>query len=268
METRLAASHATEAQPLNTEATIPTLGGQLTAAAEALAQANTAFQTEVGQAEKLARELAERDEIIRRKDLLNREIDHRIKNSLQDIISLLRLQADRQKAPEVQAFAKSACARLEALAAAHELLHAANSPDRLDFRVYLERLCTCLRRSAGADGQHRSLILEADPVILPCEAAQALALVVNELVTNAFRPGEPGTVWVQCSRRSGGVQLMVADDGCGLPQGVGMTAGRGFGLQLVALMAGQVGARINVASKGGARVTLSFPIAQESARTG
>lgn len=86
-------------------------------------------------------------------------------------------------------------------------------------------------------------------------------------MTKVWGFSEPGTVWVQCVRRSGAVQLTVADDGCGLPQGVGMTAGRGFGLQLVALMAGQAGARISVASKGGARVTLAVPITPERART-
>ncbi|MCW2239131.1 sensor histidine kinase [Azospirillum canadense] len=267
METKMAASRDRKALPLDAEAAVRTLGSQLTAAAEALAQANAACQDAAKQAQELGRALAERNEAIRRKDLLNREIDHRIKNSLQDIISLLRIQAHREKNARVLAFANVACARLEALAAAHELLHASASPDQLDFSAYLERLCGCLIRAMGIDGEHRTLILEAEPVTLRCEAAQALALVVNELVTNAFRhafpPGEPGTVWVQLSCRNGKAVLTVADDGRGLPKHVTLGDGQGLGFQLVTLMAGQVGAQMTVTTKGGVRFTLSIPLSRE-----
>jgi two-component sensor histidine kinase len=264
IETRLAAGRDKGMQPFDTDGTIRDLGCQLVAAAEALAQVNTSFQAAAKQAEQLTRALSEQDELIRRKDLLNREIDHRVKNSLQGIISLLRIQASREKAPQVLAFAKRACARLEALGMAHELLHVSSSPDGLDFGAYLEKLCACLSHSLEVDGQHRALILEADAMFLPCKVAQALALAVNELVTNAFlhafRPGEPGTVWVQLCCRKGKMVLTVADDGLGLPEGFALKGGSGLGLHLAALMAEQTRARISVATKGGARFTLSVPM--------
>lgn len=259
------------------------LGCQLTAAAEALARANTAIRAGAKQVEDLHRELAERDERLRRKDLFDREVDHRVKTSLQRIISLMRIQADREKEAPVQAFARNACARLETLATAHEIRQVAGSPDSLDFSDYLDRLCACLRRTMAADGEHRALILEADPVILRNAEAQPLALVVNELVTNAFRhafrPGKPGTVWVQLSRRDGALRLTVADDGCGLPPrglapdglppgGLAVSGSRGFGLRLVRLMAGQVGARMDVGNKGGAHITLALPVAHAMAGAG
>ncbi|WP_175426507.1 sensor histidine kinase [Azospirillum brasilense] len=268
MEAKLAASRNRDTLPLNAEAMMRRLGRQLTATAEALAQANAARRESSRQVQEMARVLADRNETIRRKDLLNREIDHRIKNSLQDIISLLRIQAHRENHPEVLAFAKVACARLDSLAAAHELLHAGSSLDQLDISVYLTRVCGCLSQAMGVDGQHRTLVLEAEPVTLRCEAAQALGLVVNELVTNAFRhafsPGMPGTVWVQLSCQSGNALLTVADDGCGLPVNTSVGDGGGFGFQLVRLMAGQVGARMTVASKGGVRITLSLPLADRT----
>jgi two-component sensor histidine kinase len=272
IETRLEAGRDKATQPFDAEGTIRSLGSQLAAAAEALAQVNTSFQKAARQAEELTRTLSERDELVRRKDLINREIDHRVKNSLQGIISLLRIQASREKAPEVLSFAKRACARLEALGTAHDLLHVTNSPDGLDFGAYLERLCACLSHSLEVDGQHRALILEADAVFLPCKVAQALALAVNELVTNAFlhafRPGEPGTVWVQLSCRKGRMVLTIADDGPGLPEGFTLKGGSGLGLHLVAMMAEQTHARIAVATKGGARFTLSVPMRPEPLGTG
>ena len=106
--------------------------------------------------------------------------------------------------------------------------------------------------------------MEVEPVTMAPVTAQALALAVSELVTNAFRhgfaPEAPGTVWVQGRRGAdGGFRLTVADDGKGLPNGFELGHGAGLGHRLVAMMAEQIGADLEVAGKSGACVTLAVP---------
>jgi len=108
------------------------------------------------------------------------------------------------------------------------------------------------------------LLVEVEPLELGPEAAQAMALAVNELVTNslrhAFGSAHPGMVRVT-GRRAGrhGYRLSVADDGDGLPDGFALGSGDGFGHRLVCMMAGQLGATVEVSGRGGACITLVLP---------
>jgi two-component sensor histidine kinase len=142
------------------------------------------------------------------------------------------------------------------------MLHAQGSTDALDFGAYIRALCASLAATLGADGRGREIVVEVEPVTVAPVTAQALALAVSELVTNAFRhgfaPEAPGTVWVQGRRGAdGGFRLTVADDGKGLPAVFGV--GRGTGHQRVAIMAEQGGADLEVAGKSGACFTLAVP---------
>lgn len=272
IETRLVAGRGQRVETPDRDDTVQALRTQLAAAAVALADAHTAFREATAQIAELSRSLDEKDEVIRGKELLNREIDHRIRNSLQDIVSLLHIQRDHQKSPQAQAFITLACTRLQALATMHDLLHTGGGSDAIDFRIYLDRLCGCLRGAMAADGKRRTLILEAESLMLPCETAQALALAVNELVTNAFRhafpAGGPGTVWVQLSRRGKTALLTVSDDGRGVPKGFDLATGDGLGLRLVTMMAGQLRAKVAVSEKGGARFTIAVPLPFRQGRGG
>src|SRR4051795_10562899 len=103
-------------------------------------------------------------------------------------------------------------------------------------------------------------MVRAEPAILTADVARSLGLVVNELVTNAFRHAfaadGPGTVWVEFGRdASGRLRLSVADDGSGLPEGA--EAGGGLGLRLVTMTAEQLGAALAVGQHGGTQVTLT-----------
>jgi two-component sensor histidine kinase len=205
-------------------------------------------------------------------EVLAREADHRIKNSLQTVVALLEQQARRAEAGAVRDALRLAGGRVEAVAQVHATLHAAPGPygilPELGLDQYLGGLCAALGRAMDVDGQRRSLHVEVEPLAVSPAAAQQLGLVVTELVTNALRhaflPDRPGTVRVTGARqRDGSYRLCVADDGKGLPHGFDRRlrpSGLGLGLRLVNVLADQLRARLSVEGHAGARFTLVLPV--------
>jgi Signal transduction histidine kinase len=203
--------------------------------------------------------LAERDDLLRHKDTLIREVEHRVKNSLQMVASLLNLQGQKAN-PETRQALQIAIGRIHAVARVHALLYAKGGTDNVRFDRYLQDVCANLAASFGVDGRRRTLLVEADPATVPVDVALALATVVNELVTNALRYAfaveTPGTIWVQFRRESQDrISLTVADDGRGLPR----SPCCGLGLQIVSSIAEGLRAEMSMDGKSGARVMLSIP---------
>ena len=164
--------------------------------------------------------LAEKERLLEQKDLLTREIDHRVKNSLQIVSAFLQMQR-RQIADGAarQAFADTS-ARVMSVARVHDSLYQAERFDEVDLGQTLESLCNDL---AGLAGEGHAVDLSAEPgLMVPYRKAVALSLIATELVTNAFKyaanPAGGGRVEVSVSAAGPGeVQLRVCDDGAGLP---------------------------------------------------
>lgn len=244
---------------------------ELQVTAEELEEANAALRRvndylEVQVAERTAsliQALAERDALIQRKDLLIREVDHRVKNSLQMVLSLLRIQTGKQTDIGTRQVLQTAGMRIQAIAQVHSMLYARNNAESVRFDDYLEEICTFLGATLGASERSRPLLVEAEPLELPPDLAIPLALITTELVTNAFRHafgGKPGTVWVQFRRKPDAMlELTVADDGRGLPPDFDIHKAEGLGLQVVAAMVEQLGAVFDIGRQGGARFTLTVP---------
>ena len=201
-------------------------------------------------------------------EVLAREADHRIRNSLQTVIALLERQA-RHADGEVPAALRQAAARVEAVAQVHAVLHEApvahGIVPELDLGRYLGGLCTTLGRAMDLGGTGRSLHVEVEPLAVSPATAQQLGLIVTELATNAlrhaFRPEQPGIVRVMGARqRDGAYWLCVADDGKGLPRGFDIRVRpSGLGLRLVNVLADQLRARLTVDGHAGTRFTLALP---------
>jgi two-component sensor histidine kinase len=249
-----------------TDAAGRALRAKLFLISERLDEANRALDEAAGLASALAEALERERATVRIKDVLLREADRRIRNNLQGLASLLRLQAGRSERPEAAEALRLGSAHVEAVGRVHGMLR--GDPDetaRLDLDVYLRRLCASLGEALGADGRGGGeIVVEVEPAAVAAETAQALGLAAGELVANAFRhafaPGAPGTVWVQgAPDGSGGYRLVVADDGRGLPGGFAVGSGPGFGLRLVSLLAARVGAGLQVHDGRGARFVLSLP---------
>ena len=201
--------------------------------------------------EKLRRSLEE-------KEVLLREIHHRVKNNLQVISSLLNAQARDVEAPDVQARFKDTQDRIRSMASIHEQLYQSDDLARVEFDAYLEVLLDDLFRSHRTGPVDRTLEADAQP--LSVDQAIPAGLIVNELVTNAlehaFPDGQSGTVAVTFHADADTARLTVADDGRGAEDLDGH--GR-LGLRLVRGLTRQLRGTLSTDLDDGVTVTIAFP---------
>jgi two-component sensor histidine kinase len=185
----------------------------------------------------------------------SREIDHRARNSLQLAGSLLLLMGRRAADPGVQASLKSLHQRIGAIGAVHHGFIDSPEPHRFDFTRHLREHMATLARGAP---EGATLELDLDPVIVPTNAAVPLALIANELASNALNHGGPAPrVRVTLRRQGHGCRLTVQDAGPGLPEGAG-----GFGLTVVRLLAQQLRADLAFEdAQPGLRAVVTAPCA-------
>ncbi|WP_238309878.1 histidine kinase dimerization/phosphoacceptor domain -containing protein [Methylobacterium organophilum] len=204
--------------------------------------------------------LADKELLLAQKDLLTREIDHRVKNSLQIVSAFLQMQRRQVTDPAArQAFADTS-ARVMSVARVHDNLYQADSPEEVDLGQTIEKICNDLVGVAG--GEH-SIDLTAEPgLMVPYRKAVALSLIATELVTNAFKyaksdGGAQVSVTVAGEQR-GGVRLKVCDDGVGLPDGweSARSKGTGLGMKLIRAMLDQIEAHLEVENAPGACFTV------------
>jgi two-component sensor histidine kinase len=201
-----------------------------------------------------------------RHELMLREADHRIKNSLQVVASLLHLQARRETNEAVRAALQAATARIQTVARIHDALQLDGGTDSVDVGALIGTMCKDLHAMAG-EPVSVEIVVRAEPVQLQLKLAQPIILAVNELVINALRhafpDGRHGAVMVTVARDGDRVRIDVCDNGIGLPAGYG--DGRGYGTTLVHAMVAKIGGRLDVEASSGARFTLSAPLAEPQA---
>jgi PAS domain S-box-containing protein len=200
---------------------------------------------------------------LKEKDLLLREIHHRVKNNLQVVSSLLRLQAASQADPALQRALQEAQERIHAIALIHQKLK--HSPDfsKLDLPGYVRTLAERLVRSYASVPALIDLRVRVEEVEIGPDAPVPLGLILNELVANAlqhaFPAGEGGSLDIEIGRDAKGwVWLRVADSGQGLPESVDLDKG-GLGFQLVRALTDQLAGVLELERRRGASFLLSFP---------
>ncbi len=198
----------------------------------------------------------------REKDLLLKEIHHRVKNNLQVISSLPKLHAERMQAPEAREAFEEAQQRVRAIAILHEHLHDAREAGPVEFESYARLLAESLTRlssvSVGLEVRVTGVRLSLDQA-LPC------GLILNELVTNSLkhafnsdapREGDPPRVVVSAERDGDQIALTVSDNGPGFSDRVREGS---LGLHLVRTLVRQLSGEITFESNGGAIVKVMFP---------
>jgi two-component sensor histidine kinase len=180
-------------------------------------------------------DLRRRDMALLSKDATIREIHHRVKNNLQTVAALLRLQARRTAIPEAQRALAESVRRVNSIALVHETL-SASVDERVDFDQLVDKVLPAIGDGATAESRAK-VRRDGSFATLPAELATPLVLVLTELVHNAlahaFEPGQTGEVVVSAQRSAGTLDVMVADDGRGLPPGFDLEQSKGLGLQIV-----------------------------------
>lgn len=199
-------------------------------------------------------------------EILLREVNHRIKNSLQLVSSMLSLQSGRLDDPEMRAAIQEAQLRVRAVAAVHERLYRSQDFKSVDLDVFLEALCRDLQTSvADEDGEAIEVEVKAEPVTVANDRAVPVALILNELLTNAAKyayPDRRGTVAVTLRKTGQGrVDLTVADDGVGLPEGFSERRHASLGFRIIEGLVRQIGGELEIADrKPGTEITVAFDV--------
>jgi PAS domain S-box-containing protein len=191
---------------------------------------------------------------LREKDVLLQEIHHRVKNNLQLVSSMLSLQGDELGDGALTELQN----RVRAMALVHEVLYGMQDLSRIRFDEYIETLVEELRQVYAAGGVELDLRLEE--VYLPIETAVPFGLLVNEIVSNAFKhafpDGGPGEIQVELAR-SAGTRVRVADNGIGLPERP--ATGATLGLVLIDELLVQLGATVDLRRDGGTTYIVQLP---------
>jgi two-component sensor histidine kinase len=210
-------------------------------------------------------ELRHRERELLTKDTTIREIHHRVKNNLQTVAALLRLQSRRLAEPQARAALEEAQRRVGSIALVHELL--STVPDEsLPFDTVADRVIAEVATVAVA-GEGVRPRRRGSFGVLPADVATPLAVVLSELVQNAVEhglQGGPGCVEVRAARGEGRLRVEVLDDGRGLPAAFDLAASDRLGLQIVrTLVEGELGGQLQVLRRpgGGTRAVVDLPVA-------
>lgn len=202
---------------------------------------------------------AELKEAVHTKDILVREVHHRVKNNLQVMSSLLRLQARYVKDESTLHTLNDSQNRIQSMAIVHELLYESPDLQRVDRREYLSRIARYVYHSHGISPDRISLEIEVEPVGCSIEMAIPLGLIVNELVSNclkhAFPQDRKGRIKI-CTRGMAehGFELIVEDNGQGIPEDTDLTSVARFGLYLVNTLAEQLHGKVELHRRDGLQV--------------
>ncbi|MBW7895518.1 MAG: PAS domain-containing protein [Opitutaceae bacterium] len=199
---------------------------------------------------------------LREKEALLKEVHHRVKNNLQVITSLLRLEAARHAEPQVKDVLREMQGRIRSMALLHETVYRADNVARVNLSIYLRQLTTQLFRAQNSPGERVRLKLDLTPVTVELDQAIPCGLIVNELVTNSLKHGFAGAqrgevcVSLQPVGR-GAVQLVVSDTGAGLPVDFDLEKTDSLGLRLVTDLARQIGGELQFAAGPSFMVTFT-----------
>ena len=199
------------------------------------------------------------------KEVLLKEIHHRVKNNLQVISSLVNLQADTIDNPDVRGLFRDVRDRVRSMALVHEKLYQSEDLACVPFDAYVESLLNYLRHAYGHAEAAIRFTMNLQPVLLSVELAVPCGLIVNELITNALKHAFPGRdrgeiVTDLYSSPDGTVSLRVRDDGIGLPPELDWGRLRSLGLRLVQMLIGQLNATLEFNGADGTEFQITFKL--------
>jgi len=204
-------------------------------------------------------------QMLREKEVLIREIHHRVKNNLQLIHSLLRLQVYHNASPEVKTALKDTLSRVRAIALIYESLLRSERLDQINLKTYLDKIVSHLVSLYHKKGKNIQVLLNLEEVSVDLSAAHPCGLIVSELVSNslkyAFADRSEGTIRITLHKSDEQkITLVVSDDGVGLPADFDFKKATSFGWQIVHDLVRQLNATLTWKSDGGTEVAVTFRV--------
>ena len=203
---------------------------------------------------------------LQEKEVLLKEINHRVKNNLQIISSLLNLQSrEIQDEQALRSFQVSQD-RIRSMAMVHEMLYQSDDLARIDFGEYIKSLATDLGSAYGLGVRDIDLKIDVENIMLGIDTAIPCGVIVNELVANSLKhafPGDrPGEISVSFQAADGQYTMIFKDDGVGLPEDLDVSRPSSLGLTIVNALTGQLNGIIDLGRNGGTEIRIRFPAEQ------
>jgi two-component sensor histidine kinase len=207
---------------------------------------------------------------LREKEILLREIHHRVKNNLQIIASLLRLGVEHVQDPKARKLFRDSHHRIRSIALIHEKLYQSEDMSGIPFHDYVRSLANELSSAHNALARRIAIDLDMPVMELPIDTAIPCGLIINELVTNALEhafpeteraPGPQGRRVHLLLRRLDAERLLlrVSDNGVGMPERTAIAKQKSLGLELVATLSEQLGGLMEIGHEGGTSCSVVFP---------
>jgi len=218
-------------------------------------------------------EVRRRDRLLLSKEATIREVHHRVKNNLQTIAALLRLQGRRLDSQEAQMALAESERRIRSIAIVHETL-AREASDFVHFADVIVPLVAVVQEATTSEDMQVEFDVKGDAGMLPGDIATPLAIILNELMQNAVdhafgvdnKGTKKGTLVIDLDRGSHGLNVTVVDDGIGLPEGFDLEASQGLGTSIMkTLITSELGGTIQMtnAPEGGTLVTINIPLTSQ-----
>jgi PAS domain S-box-containing protein len=206
------------------------------------------------------------------KEVLLREVHHRVKNNMQVISSILQMQAGFLRDPQDRETFRDLQMRIQSMALVHERLYQSGNFSSIDFSDHLKGLAALMHRAQASSEKTCRLEIDAAPVTVNLDTAIPLGLIACELISNAFKHAfkgrSAGVVRVELAHDPASHRLVleVRDDGCGLPEDFSYESGRSLGLRLIRALVRQLRATLEIESEHGTRFAVIMQIEPETPR--
>jgi PAS domain S-box-containing protein len=209
------------------------------------------------------RELAQGQIIksLEEKEVLLREIHHRVKNNMQIISSLLNLQSSTIKSKEMKDIFRESQNRIKSMSMIHEQLYQSKDIAKIDFGIYVTNLIKSLFQIYSVPLRQVEWDVDSDKIQMDIETALPCGLILNELVSNSLKHafnGSEGKIWVKISKDKDIIEIEVGDNGSGLPEDVQLETTSTLGLKLVDILVKQLDGEIDVDTSEGTCFTIKF----------
>lgn len=201
------------------------------------------------------------EEAIKEKELLIKEVHHRVKNNMQIIVSLLKLQSEKINDKNVEVYFSEARNRISSMALIHEFLYKKDKMDFMQMDEYIKQLILEIQISYAQPNHIIEIHTDLDDIQLDFDTSIPLGLIINELVTNAYKhafPNGVGNIWVSFKRINEKYILKVKDNGIGSPANFESKMENSLGMELIHLLSNQIDAEIAITHKPGFEVKLTF----------
>lgn len=201
---------------------------------------------------------------LKEKDILLKEIHHRVKNNLQIVTSLLKLQAGYVKDDKIKQLFRESQNRVQSMSLIHQKLYQTKDLAHIDFKEYIETVTMHLQHSYGILEDRVKILIDVSKMNMSIDNAIPAGLIINELVSNslkhAFPDNRSGNIFISAAfdEYNNEYWLLIRDNGIGLSSKIDLENSASFGLRLVHTLVKQLDGMIEIVNKGGIEFRIHF----------